>query len=388
MDNRIIRMTLQEGLRFQVCQQLVDGQMSEGDAARRLALSVRQVRRLKQRAAQEGASGLVHRSRGRPSGRRTPPSVCREIRRLYRERYTGWNMTHLAERLAAEHGIGVSRETLRGVLVEEPSRPHRRQRRRHRRWRARRRREGELVQLDASTHAWLGEDGPRCVLLCAIDDATSKVLWAELFAGDGVLPNLTVMKRIVQRQGIPEALYVDQHSIYFLTPEALAAARERGQQGLTQFGRVMKRLGVRMIRARSPQAKGRVERAFRTLQDRLIKELADAGIQEIAGANRYVRSTFVPRYNRRYAVPAEEPSPAFVKLEGRPDYNELFCLREGRQVQNDYTIPWHGKRLQLSGEPSLRAGHRVEVRTWLNGSIHVYFKGTKVSARRLRRPAG
>ncbi len=127
---------------------------------------------------------------------------------------------------------------------------------------------------------------------------------------------------------------------------------------------------------------------FRTFQDRLIKELADAGIQEIAAANRYLRSTFVPGYNCRYAIPAEKTTLAFVTLTGRQDYNEWFCLRESRQVQNDDTISWHGPRLQLKAEPGLRAGHRVEVRTWLNGSLHVYFKGVMVPARRLRRPAG
>ncbi len=207
-------MTLHEGLVFQVCQQLLAGLMSEGETARRLELSVRQVRRLKKRAAESGAAGLVHRSRGRPSDRRTPAGVCHRIRPLYRDRYSGWNMTHFTERLTERHGIPVSRETTRGLLLAESSRPRRR--RRHRRWRPRRHREGALVQLDASTHAWLGEDRPRCALLGAIDDATRKVLWAELFSGDEVLPNLTVMKQ----------------------------------------------LGVTMIRSRSPQAKGRVERCF------------------------------------------------------------------------------------------------------------------------------
>lgn len=381
-------MSIQEGMRFRVCQQLIDGVMSESEAAGRLELSVRQVRRLKKRASEEGLSGLAHRSRGRASPHRRPASERDRIRQLYRDRYSGWNMTHFTQRLAEQHGVRVSRETVRGLLKEEASRPRRRRRRRHRRWRPRRHREGELVQLDASTHAWLGDDGPRCVLLCAIDDATSKVLWAEFFDGDGVLPNLTVMKRIVQRHGVPSELYVDQHSIYFLDAEALTAARQRGQAGLTQFGRVMKQLGVRMIRARSPQAKGRVERSFRTLQDRLIKELADAGIKDIAGANRYLSATFIPGYNRRYGVPAQETTLAFVKMDGQAQYNELFCLRESRQVQNDYTISWHSQLIQLTGGAGLRAGHRVEVRTWLNGSIHVYFKGVKVPARRLRRPTG
>ena len=388
MKDGIIRMSMHEGVRFKVCQQLLDGVMSESEAAGRLELSVRHVRRLKKRAAEEGLSGMTHRSRGRASPRRTPAKVRHRIRQLYRDRYSGWNMTHFTERLAEEHGICVSRETVRELLKEEASRPRRRRRRRHRRWRPRRPREGELVQLDASTHAWLGKDGPRSVLLCAIDDATSKVVWAEFFGGDGVLPNLMVMKRIVQRHGIPAELYVDQHSIYFLDAEALAAARQRGQEGLTQFGRVMKQLGVTMIRARSPQAKGRVERSFRTLQDRLIKELADAGIHDLAAANRYLRTTFVPGYNRRYGVQAEKSTLAFVKLGSGLAYNELFCLRENRQVQNDYTISWHGQLIQLTAGSGLRAGYRVEVRTWLNGSIHVYFKGVKVPARRLRRPTG
>lgn len=387
MGQRTIRMTRHEAFRYEICQQLISGELRESEAAERLELSVRQVRRLKKRAQEEGVSGLVHRSRGRASGRRLPSSTREGIVTLYRERYAGWNMTHFSERLSEKHGIEASRETVRGLLQDEASRPRRHQRRRHRRWRERRRRLGELVQLDASIHAWLGEGGEDAVLISAIDDATSRVLWAELFAHDGVLANLTVMKRLVQRHGIPGALYVDQDTTYFLDEAALTAARERGESGLTQFGKVMDRLGVRMIRAHSPQAKGRVERSFGTLQDRLIKELADEGITEIAAANRYLRGTFNPDYNRRFGVEAADATPAFVKPNPPLDYNAIFCLRETRQVRNDHTIPWKGERLQLLRGHGLRSGSRVEVRRWLDGSVHVYFKDEKVRTRRLPKRA-
>ena len=168
---------------------------------------------------------------------------------------------------------------------------------------------------------------------------------------------------------------------------ALAAARERGDAGLTQFGEVMERLGVRMIRAHSPQAKGRVERSFRTLQDRLIKELADEGITAITAANRYLRGTFMAAYNRRFGVEAADATSAFVKPNPPLDYNAVFCLRETRQVRNDYTIPWKGERLHLLGSHGLRSGSRVEVRRWLDGSVHVYFKDEKVRTRRLPKRA-
>jgi len=380
-------MSLTEHLRNQVCRQMLRGQVREREAAERLDLSVRQVRRLKKRVWQEGPRGVIHRLRGRPSARRTSRTVQQQVRELYEGRYAGWNMAHLSEKLASAHGIVLSREKVRGILLDEPSRPRRGKRRRHRRWRARRSREGELVQMDASLHGWLGEDGEEAVLISAIDDATGKALWGEFFAGDGTLENLAVVKEMVKKHGVPQGLYLDRSPKYFPKEVAALEARERGQEALTQFGRAMKELGVGMTKARSPQGKGRVERSFKTFQDRLVKELALEGIKTRQGANEYLRGVFLPEYNRRFAVSPQDKEGAFVKVPRGFDYNRVFCLKEVRTVQNDYTVSYEGQKIQLE-DTGLYAGGKVEVRVWLDGSVHVYRKDKPVKARKVLRRAG
>jgi len=363
---------------------LIEGKLTEREAAGRLSLSVRQVRRCKRRVRDEGDRGVVHRSRGRASPRRIEEEVVAEVTRLYREEHSGWNLVHFGEWLEREHGQRLSHETLRRILVDEESRPHRRRRRRHHAWRERRGRSGELVQWDTSIHPWLGTDGEQAVLILAVDDATSRIVWAEFTEHDGVLENLSVLRSVVRKHGLPESLYADGTSKFFLTPEDLLAARERGEDGLTQFGRVAKTLGIGMIHALSAQAKGRVERTFRTLQDRLQKELAHLGIRTRADGNRYLRKTFIPDYNRRFGVAPADSSVAWLRV-GPLDEPNIFCLRETRRVLNDLTIPVEGERWQLHG--GVRSGERVELRTRLDGSVHVYKKNKELEYHRVKRVA-
>jgi len=241
--------------------------------------------------------------------------------------------------------------------------------------------------MDASLHPWLGEDGQEAVLICAVDDATGKVLWAELFACDGTLENLAVVRRIVVRYGIPEGLYLDGSSKYFPQEVTAQEGRQRGEEALTQFGRAMKELGVKMVRAGSPQAKGRIERSFRTLQDRVVKELALEGIKTISGANEYLHGAFLPDYNRRFALHPQEKGSAFVRVAAGFDYNAVFCLKEARTVQNDYTVSYEGEKIQLE-DSGVYAGQKVEVRVWLDRSLHVYRKGRPVKAQKVLRRAG
>jgi hypothetical protein len=330
---------------------------------------------------------VIHRLRGRPSARSTPEEVVKRVRELYEETYSGWNMTHFSEKLEGVHGIILSREKVRQILLEESARPRRNRRRKHRRWRARRGREGELVQMDASIHPWLGKDAEEVVLISAIDDATGKVLWAEFFPSDGTLENMAVVRAIVRKHGIPGEIYLDRSTKYFPEEEAALAARERGEEALTQFGRAMKEMGIRMVKARSPQAKGRIERLFGTLQDRLVKELALEGIKTREKANAYLRREFVPRFNARFAVRPGENESAFVKVSGVMDYNAVFCLKETRTVQNDYTVSYEGAKVQLE-DNSVWAGQKVEVRVWLDSSVHVYAKDRPVKARTILARAG
>ena len=366
-------MSVQDSVRAGVCERLLEGVLKEEKAARRLRLSVRQVRRLKRRVRDEGPAGVIHRSRGQPSRRCTPDTVRDEVKRLYQETYRGWNMVHFSEYLASRHQIKLSPETVRQMVLSEESRPRHRRRSRHRQWRERRPREGELVQMDTSIHAWLGEEGESVVLISAVDDATSRILWAEFFEHNGVLENLAVVRSLVAKYGLPASLYTDHHTIFFLCEEDALAVRERGEDGLTQFGQVMKRLGIEMIPAGSPQAKGRVERSYRTLQDRLLKELRLDDIRTRAAANRYLHKNFIPRYNRQFGVEPADREAAWVDA-GPINEHDLFCLRDTRVVQNDATISVQGQTWQLEG--SVRSGQKVELRTWLDGTVHV-FKGDR-----------
>ena len=215
---RTVCMSVRDSLRAGICERLVENALSEEEAAERLGLSVRQVRRLKKRVKDEGPTGVIHRSRGRASPRRTPEGVQADVVGLYRETYAGWNMVHLGEYLALRHGIRLSRETLRKMLLDEESRPRRRRRKQHRQWRERRAREGELVQMDTSIHPWLGEDGEKVVLISAVDDATGRILWAEFFEHNGVLENLALVRNIVAKYGLPQSLYLDRHTIRWDKP--------------------------------------------------------------------------------------------------------------------------------------------------------------------------
>jgi transposase len=380
-DMRTVCMSAQDALRAGVCRRLLDGKLAESEAARRLDLSVRQVRRLKVRVREAGDAGVVHRSRGRPSPRKLAAEVRTEVEQLYRETYSGWNMQHFSERLASDHAIHMSREALRRILMDEAARP-RHQRGKHHTSRERRSREGELLQWDTSIHRWLGEDGESVVLIAVVDDATSKILWAEFFEHDGTLENLAVLRSIVRKHGLFTSLYADRSTKFFLTPEQRLAARESGRKEYTQFGRVARDLGIAMIPAGSPQAKGRIERSFRTHQDRLVKELALLGIKTRQEANRYLRKTFIKNYNQRFGVAPARPDAAWLKIKPLDEAN-LFCLKETRVVQNDLTIAVNGERWQLKGR--VRSGETVELRTRLNGTVHVYKKDKELAWKRVTR---
>jgi len=379
--DRTVCMSARDSLRAGVCERLIEGRLSEQEGAKRLTLSIRQVRRLKRRVRAEGPPGVVHRSRGRASPRRLPEAVQADVVRLYREPDTGWNMVHFGEYLASRHGIRLSPETLRKMLLAEEARPRRRRRKQHRQWRERRPREGELIQMDTSIHPWLGEDGDQAVLISAVDDATSRILWAAFFEHNGVLENLTVVRDLVVMLGLPQSLYLDHHTIFFVPEADALAARERGEEPRTQFGQVMKHLGIGMIPAGSPQAKGRVERSYRTLQDRLLKELRLEGIRTRAAANAYLHETFIPAYNERFGVEPADPDAAWIPA-GSIDEHALFCLRDTRIVANDLTISVGGQKWQLHGP--VRSRQKVELRTWLDGTVHVTKGDTELAYHRIQ----
>jgi transposase len=340
-------MSASERRRLIVFSQVKQGAISVAEAARSLGLSERQGRRLWKRYCQKGDAGLIHGLRGKKG------NACREALRgkvlaLYRLKYAACNVSHAAVLLREREKLTIPRQTLwrwlrREGLVVQP-----RRHKKHRQRRLRRSCTGELVQMDGSTHRWLGEELPECVLFVMIDDATGQV-WARFYECEDTAAAFDLFGRYAKRHGLPGALYVDHDSIYVVNESKGQAERRKAadKKALTQFGRAMRELSVGIIAAHSPQAKGRVERANRTLQDRLVKELAMAGIQQIAVANAFLEKTFLKAFNGEFArtpasgINAHHPVPAPVKLE------DVLCPRQDRAVGEDWCVRYEGRILQI-----------------------------------------
>lgn len=336
-----LRMSSKERDRLKVLAQMDAGLMTQIKAAELLGITPRQVRRLAARRAASGDAGLVHAARGRRGNRRIPAEDEERAKAALAGVYADFGPTLACEKLAEREGIGVSRETvrlwMRGLALEGG----RRKPRPHRRRRPRRSCFGELVQIDTSDHEWLEGRGPRLWLVTMIDDATGFKL-ARFFSGDGVEPNMTVLKLWMERMGRPVALYSD-HAGHFRQVEI--AGRLTPQ---TQIERALASLDVRLIIAHSPQAKGRVERSHGTDQDRLVKELRLEGISTAERANEFLEKVYLPRINAKFSVPAADLADAHRTLEGF-DLEAILSRQETRTVALDWTVQIDGVAWQLEG---------------------------------------
>jgi transposase len=363
-----IEMNQRERDRLKVLHGLEAGQYSQAKAAQLLGLTVRQVRRLQHRLAKIGDGGLVHRLRGQPSNRRIDPSVRQRIVREYRQKYAGFGPTFASEKLA-EHDWQVSPDTLRRWLLAEGLWQRRRQRDPHRQRRPRRSCFGELVQMDTSIHDWIEGRGEEMVLLTMIDDATSRVL-ARFYPGDTVEAHFDLLARWLEKYGRPLALYTDRHSIF--------VPQKKGRfdpEGATQFGRALEELGIELIKAYSPQAKGRVERSFGTAQDRWVKEMRLAKVKSIAQANDLLER-LVPDHNRRFSVPAAKASDVHRPLGPTHHLAAILSIQHRRVVANDYTIRFENRLYQLDKPiyPGQRGG-KVLIELRLDGTMAIRFAG-------------
>lgn len=367
-------MSLKERDRLAVFSRVRDGQITLVEASEQLKLSYRQAKRLWQRYREVGDAGLVHGLRGRASNNRATADARRERAvELYRERYPGFGPTLAAEQLAARDGLVVDHETLRRWLIAAGLwKPRGRRGRRHRR-RERRSCFGELVQLDGSYHAWFGEDHPRCVLMVLIDDATGWT-WARFFDAETIRAAMTVLGEWAERHGLPRSLYPDRHSIYRRSDRlADEIAHRTGKRPLTRFGEAMEELGVELICAHSPQAKGRVERANGTLQDRLVKLLQLEGIRTIEAANAYLAQTFLPDHNTRFAVAPAEAADVHRPAPSEAELSAALCpVRERRVVDKSGCVSWRGRCFVLSGSDATpRRRREVWVRQHLDGRVEL-----------------
>ena len=374
-------MSQKERARLTVMKQVEERALSIVEASEVLGLSYRQAKRVWGRYQLSGDAGLVHAARGKPGKRAKPAELRARILARYEERYPDFGPTLAAEYLA-EEGLKVDHETLRRWLLAQGKPRMRRRRQRHRQWRERKPCFGAMVQLDGSHHDWFEGRSPRCVLMVMVDDATNRV-WAQFFEEETTRASYDMLEGWVQRWGLPQSLYVDKDSIYRAEGVGSIAEQLAGREPQTQFGRAMEQLGVELILANSPQAKGRVERMNGTLQDRLVKALRLAGISDIAKANEFLAKEFLSGLNRKFEV---EPASQADAHGGVPrELNQVLSWEEERVVQKDWTVVCKGQWYQLDRrhESLSLAGKKVIVRTLRDGAVQLERQGVKLRFRRL-----
>lgn len=379
-------MSQKERKRMAIMVGVKDDELTLVAAADVLGLSYRQTKRVWQRYRVAGDAGLVHRGRGVPGVRRKPPKLRARILARYAARYPDFGPTLAAEHLAKE-GMVVDHETLRRWLLATGQRTVRRRRQQHRQWRERRPCLGAMVQLDGSHHDWFEGRRAKCVLMVMVDDATNRV-WAQFFEEETTRASYDVLEGWCGREGLPQSLYVDRDSIYRCEGSGSIAEQIAGKTPRTQFGRAMAQLGVELILAHSPQAKGRVERMNGVLQDRLVKALRLAGIKDMAKANEFLAKDYLPEFNGKFQV--EPASKADVHRSGPRNLAEVLSWEEERVVQRDWTVACGGQWYQLDRqhEAMSLAGKKVIVRTLRDGQVQLERGGVKLRWKALKaRPA-
>ncbi len=361
-----ITMSQQERDRLKVMALVLSGQRKQVEAGRLLGLSDRQIRRIQRRLEAEGDAGVAHRLRGRSSNAHKCPTLRRQVLRICQKDYVGFGPTMAAEKLT-ERGLPVAAETLRQWMISAKLWTPKRRRHKHRQRRARRECFGELVQTDGSIHDWLEGRGPRMTLLVMIDDATSKVV-ARFAQAETTEGYFDLLGRYIRKHGRMVAIYADRNSIFFATDA-------HGEAVLTQFGRAVQELGIQLIPAGSPQAKGRVERFNGTAQDRLVKELRLAEATTIEQANKVLERVFLPWFHRRCTVKPVSANGAHRPLHPATKLPAILCTHHQRKVGNDYTVRLNNVTYQLlpPPRPGLRGG-TVTIEQRMDGSMHILFR--------------
>lgn len=354
-------MSAKERRRLEVLGRVRDGQLGLSEAAELMGVSYRQARRLRRRYRTKGDAGLVHGLRGRPGNRGVKVEHKAAVLAAYEQYYEGFGPQLASEQLLSRQALTVSPKTLRTWLIEAGLWKAVRKVRRHRRRRPRKASFGELVQIDGSHHAWFEDRGPACCLMVMVDDATGWT-WARFFEEETTAAAMTVLREWIERHGVPRRLYPDRHSIWRVNgKEAQEIEHRTGKRPLTQMGRALGELGIGLTCANSPQAKGRVERAHGTLQDRLVKLLRLEGIGSIEAANAYLQEKYLPDHNARFAAgvngspstpPAEldnlhVPLPLALPPEAGLGLDDVLCVKEPRVVGRDGCVSYEGKAWQL-----------------------------------------
>lgn len=366
----ILTMSQKEVDRLQIINQLETKVLKVSEAAELMEISARQTYRILKKIKEEGSAGIIHKLRGRKSNRGYLEELKKKVIQIYRKNYSDYGPTLFSEQLVSNHNISVDHETIRRWLRAKAITTTMRKKRPHRKRRERRSCFGEMLQFDGSHHDWFEGRGAECCLLNCVDDSTGKI-YLKFAVSENTQDVLLTLWDYVNRYGIPRSIYTDKNRVY------------KAEGKLTDFGRAMKELNVQVIYANSPQAKGRVERVNRTLQDRLVKALRQEGISNIAEANKYSQGEFINEYNARFAVNPDVPDAHRTAM--GYDLKNIFCYKTTRQVRNDYTINLGGGYIQLlkGTSPLPRPKQNVTICKWLNGQMHIYFNEQEIKFKHL-----
>lgn len=382
-ERDIITMSQKELKRLNVIHKVIDEVITQIKAAEFLKLTTRQIRRIEERVVKEGDKGIIHKSRGRSSPRAFPDNIKDKILKLCGTKYQGFNPTLASEKLFEINKIKISRETLRGWFKEEGIPYNTRKKRPHRNWRERKHHYGEMQQVDGSHHPWFEDRGPECVLMGYIDDAGSRV-YAEFHEYEGTLPFMASFKGYAKKYGLPQNLYIDRHSTYKAVKKNPTIEDElNNREPESQVQRALHEFGVDVTFAHSAPAKGRIERLFRTFQDRLVKEMRLKGIKSVKEGNKFLRY-YLPIYNRRFMVEAIEKGNLHRPLPKGIDLDRILCKKTERSLNKDSTVA-HDKKLYHVLDKTCAKKVMVEER--IDGKMLITHKGEALKYREIaRRP--
>lgn len=374
MDSNIT-MSQKEVKKYDIIKKVIDKLLSGSEAAKLLNLSTRHIRRLKKRVIEKGIKGLIHGSRGKQGNRSIPEKEKKEIIELLHEHYHDFGPLLASEKLDEVHKIKRDKSTIRAIMIAEKLwKPKQKKKETHREWRQRRANKGELIQYDGSYEFWFEDRGGKCCLLAGIDDADSKV-WARFDDHEGVAPAFNYWRGYIERFGKPDAIYVDKFSTYSMNHKL---AKENPDT-LTQFERAAKELNIAIIHAHSPQAKGRVEKLFKTLQDRLIKELRLNNISTIKEANEFLEKIFLPKFNAKFMVVARGKANLHKKLneQEKNKLDSVFSRQYERVVRNDFTIGHKKNCYQLEKNQPVTICKQdiITVEERMDNTIHLRLRG-------------
>jgi len=374
----IIQMTQEELKRLHVIRKALDKSITQIEAANIIGLCLRQVQRIVRAVRTEGDKGIINKARGKTSNKALPDKIkCRALK-LYKEKYHDFGPTLGSEKLFEIDKIKLNDETLRLWLLQAGIPYKKRKARPHRQWRQRKACFGEMIQMDGSHHDWFEGRSPECVLMGYIDDATGRP-FARFYPYEGTIPAMDSFKRYILKFGMPVSIYLDKHPTYKSTKKQTIEDELNNTEPLSQFARAVDELGVDVIYADSPQAKGRIERLFNTFQNRLIKEMRLKGIKSTEEGNRFLKH-YLPAYAKRFAVQPANDTDLHRPVLKRADLDAVFCVKTIRVLRNDFTVAYNGRLYQI--EDNVNA-EKVTVEERANGSIHISCRNTNLKSKEI-----